>query len=349
MKFSFIVPVYNGEKYLRRCIDSILSQTCGDYEICLIDDGSVDKSARICDEYAAAYDNIRVKHVENGGVSAARNIGIDMASGSHICFVDCDDEVSPKLLFAAQKMPPDTDLALFGYTKSSEKELSFGDISDFKCISDKRELFIKTIYDDGKRLAGVNCFTVWAKIYKKSAIGGAVFREDIKIGEDRLFNFEVFQNCKNILFCGDIMYYCRTHPSSVTSSYADGYFKSGAKASDLLRSMIGNIAAEEDKRLYLSYLPLRTVVILKVALVLDLCSKSNKKSYRQRRREYYEMISSVAESLRECEKDRLTKSDAFYLSLFKRSFFSVNAVIKYRPIKGTAFLLYMIFSDRQGR
>ena len=98
---SVIIPVYNAEKYLHRCIDSILAQTYTDFELLLINDGSNDGSGMICDAYAAKDSRVRVFHKENGGVSSARNIGIDNAAGVYISFVDADDEL---LLNALEKM-----------------------------------------------------------------------------------------------------------------------------------------------------------------------------------------------------------------------------------------------------
>ena len=92
-KISVIVPAYNTEKYLRRCIDSILAQTFTDFELLLIDDGSTDQSGEICDEYADKDVRIKVFHKANGGVSSARNVGLDNALGEYICFCDADDWV----------------------------------------------------------------------------------------------------------------------------------------------------------------------------------------------------------------------------------------------------------------
>lgn len=99
-KISVIVPVYNTEKYLNRCIDSILAQTFTDFELLLIDDGSKDSSGTICDEYAAKDARVRVFHKENGGVSSARNLGLDNAKGEWIAFVDSDDWVKDRYLSA---------------------------------------------------------------------------------------------------------------------------------------------------------------------------------------------------------------------------------------------------------
>lgn len=100
VKLSIIVPIYGVEQYLRKCIDSLLAQDIpsSDYEIILVDDGSPDKCPQICDEYAAAHENIRVIHRENGGLSAARNSGIEVAQGEYLMFVDSDDYIEPNVL-----------------------------------------------------------------------------------------------------------------------------------------------------------------------------------------------------------------------------------------------------------
>ena len=92
-KISVIIPVYNAESTLRRCVDSVLAQTFTDFECLLINDGSKDKSGEICDEYAIRDSRVRVFHKENGGVSSARNVGLDNATGEWIAFVDSDDWV----------------------------------------------------------------------------------------------------------------------------------------------------------------------------------------------------------------------------------------------------------------
>ena len=96
-KISVIVPVYNTEKYLHRCVDSILAQTFTDFELLLVNDGSPDKSGEICDEYAQKDTRVRVFHKENGGVSSARNLGLENAQGKWITYVDGDDWIEPTM------------------------------------------------------------------------------------------------------------------------------------------------------------------------------------------------------------------------------------------------------------
>ena len=98
LRISVIVPVYNTEKYLRRCIDSILNQTYEALEVILVDDGSTDGSGAVCDEYAEKDARVRAIHQKNGGISAARNAGIDAASGQYIAFIDSDDYVTGDML-----------------------------------------------------------------------------------------------------------------------------------------------------------------------------------------------------------------------------------------------------------
>src|SRR5690606_27273688 len=98
-KVSVIIPVYNAEKYLRECIDSVLAQTFDDFELLLINDGSTDGSGKICDEYAQKDARVKVFHKENGGVSSARNLGLDNAKGEWITFIDSDDWIGENYFY----------------------------------------------------------------------------------------------------------------------------------------------------------------------------------------------------------------------------------------------------------
>ena len=112
--FSVIVPVYNVEPYLKRCLDSILCQTFSDFELILVDDGSTDRSGEICDAYAEQNERIRVIHQENKGLSAARNTGLDHAQGTFVYFVDSDDYLRENLLERVfESFGEDTDLVTF--------------------------------------------------------------------------------------------------------------------------------------------------------------------------------------------------------------------------------------------
>lgn len=113
---SIIIPVYKAEKYIRRCLDSVVNQTCSDYEVVLIDDGSLDNSGNICDDYAAKYPMLKVFHQENMGVTRTREVGIEKAKGQYIVWVDADDTADSKLVECVVNAFRDhqTDLVLYG-------------------------------------------------------------------------------------------------------------------------------------------------------------------------------------------------------------------------------------------
>ena len=112
---SCIIPVYNTEKYLPRCIESVLAQTFVDWELLLIDDGSTDASGSICDEYAAKDERIRVFHKENGGISSARNVGLNYAQGEWIFFVDSDDSLPKTSLESLLSRSSDANIIAGGF------------------------------------------------------------------------------------------------------------------------------------------------------------------------------------------------------------------------------------------
>lgn len=125
-RFSIIVPIYQVEAYLERCLDSLVRQTFSEYEIVLVDDGSKDRSGEICDQYAVQNANIKVYHKENGGLSSARNYGIDHASGKYVLFVDSDDYVEEGLCRALQKVTescPDVDAIVYGGIEQKDEEI----------------------------------------------------------------------------------------------------------------------------------------------------------------------------------------------------------------------------------
>lgn len=179
-KISVIVPVYNVQKYLSRCIDSILFQTFTDFELLLIDDGSQDNSGKICDEYAKKDTRIRVFHKKNGGVSSARNLGLDNASGKWISFVDADD-------FLEQDYFPDDLLANESWdviqVPRSRGSYFHTYNKDFMCIN--RSEVIKFLHKNFY-------FECWGRFINSKILSEKRFDETIKIGEDLLFFVSIF-------------------------------------------------------------------------------------------------------------------------------------------------------------
>ena len=186
-KISVIVPVYNVEKYLHRCVDSILSQTFTDFEVLLIDDGSKDKSGVICDEYAQKDKRVRVFHKQNGGVSSARNVGLDNALGEWIYFVDSDDMVLPDALDTFDSLTKsNSDLVMAGFCTSEEDDI----VRERPKIIRQCEL---TVVEALKEMYAPFDFCyqgyLWCKLFKKCVIqqNHLRFDENISFNEDRLF------------------------------------------------------------------------------------------------------------------------------------------------------------------
>lgn len=183
--FSVIVPVYNVSQYLKRCIDSILSQSYGDFELLLVDDGSTDDSGIICDDYAKKDNRIKVFHKKNGGVSSARNKGIDEACGKYIIFVDSDDYIfSNRLSIFAN------------YAKELPDMITESGIVP----ADDKYCFRKVNYIDYKYITYV--IIVWTSAFKKSIIdhNHIRFDESVSHGEDTYFILDYFQYIKSIIY-----------------------------------------------------------------------------------------------------------------------------------------------------
>ena len=198
---SVIVPIYNADKYLHRCIKRILAQDYTDFELLLIDDGSTDNSGTICDEYAIKDNRIRVFHKENGGVSSARNWGLDNAIGEYIMFVDSDDYMLPGMLevMLSTLESKKTDLVVCGTTETGGgywRPIADVDYS----INQLKENFVSLLHTE-------LLSPPWNKIYKKEIIGSNRFCEDISFGEDLLFNIQYLEKCENISFIKESPFY----------------------------------------------------------------------------------------------------------------------------------------------
>ena len=193
-KLSIIVPVYNTEKYIGRCIDSILEQTFTDFELLLIDDGSFDRSGAICEEYACKDQRVRVFHKDNGGVSSARNFGLDNANGEWIAFVDSDDYIEPYFLEGACLDIELSDLVLLPY-----KIIDIQTLEDISQDNEWNKPFVINSYlkniDNILRL----CVTT-GKLFKSKLIGSLRFNPQLKFGEDTVFMINYFAKCLSLSY-----------------------------------------------------------------------------------------------------------------------------------------------------
>lgn len=198
-QLSIIVPVYNVEKYLARCIDSILSQPFIDYELLLIDDGSKDNSGRICDEYAIKDARIRVFHKENGGVSSARNLGLNNAVGEWVYFVDSDDELIEGCLdIICRNLDNNKDALLVGYVECDEDSTIIYSPKSKRINELSIDKAIAALYDSSfLNYKYLGYITIW--VVKNSIIQANLIRfdESIAVKEDTLFVTEYLCCCQN--------------------------------------------------------------------------------------------------------------------------------------------------------
>lgn len=207
---SIIVPVYNVEPYLRKCVDSILNQTYRNLEVILVDDGSPDGCPAICDEYAAKDDRIKVIHKANGGLSDARNAGMAVARGEYLAFVDSDDMLPPDAMeiLLNTAISEQADMVIGGYSR-------FEDIPAAPCdlkLSVKRWTPVETMADMFR-----NGCSSWARLYRRELHQSILFPVG-EINEDEAIVLELLEKCNCIAVTNVVVYYYRFRPESITTA-----------------------------------------------------------------------------------------------------------------------------------
>lgn len=219
---SIIVPIYNAEKYLDSCIQSVLRQTYTNWELILIDDGSTDKSGRIAEEYGFADERITVFHQKNLGVSLARNQGIDEATGNYVVFLDADDELIEDCLAKTVNIAEETNADVVAGRSCENREL-FQD----RIIWTGAEALENSLKDH------LFTYSACAKLIRREFIGKTRFTPDIRINEDSYFVFQLL--CKQNVFVltNDVIYFYRANSeSSSRTVFSEKYFDI-LKVSDL--------------------------------------------------------------------------------------------------------------------
>ena len=239
-EISVIIPVYNKQEYIAKTVDSVLDQTFRDYEILLIDDGSTDGSDRICDDLASTDERIRVFHTQNCGVSAARNLGIHVAVGKYISFIDADDCIDKSFLAKLRDsiVENDSDLAVCGYeeirkgkkTAHIHKDLSSG----------------SAVYEAIRQ--DLLCI-LWNKLYVREKIKH-LFDENISTCEDSIFCARYYlDNDAKVSLVGESLYCYKVREGGITSSLQEGAFDGISKLFQINREITDKISEERLKLL----------------------------------------------------------------------------------------------------
>ncbi len=217
---SVIIPVYNREKYINKCVDSVLSQTFNDFELILVDDGSTDKSPDICDEYAKKDSRVKVVHKSNGGVSSARNEGLKIATGEYITFVDSDDYIDSDFLEYAINNIEETGVDIF-VSGVIHEYCNCDSIEKVEVTNIKKNgvFAIKELLEMWGKEIPLDCLCgPWCKLYRTNLIKyyGVKFDTSMNIGEDTYFNTEMMGLAENA-YLSNLSFYHYCKNSSETS------------------------------------------------------------------------------------------------------------------------------------
>ena len=232
-KLSIIVPVYNTQQYLPKCIHSLLSQKLHNFEILLIDDGSTDGTEKLCDDYQQKYSRIKVVHQTNQGVSMARNIGVQIAQGEYIAFVDSDDWIEDEMYLTMINLAEkyQSDIVKCGFTTDKG-------IETFK---EKQKVIDKNLINEWfKPLNGF----IWNAIYKSNIAKSVIYPQNIKNGEDDYASFFYLYYAKKLVIINNCFYhYVGGNPISSQLNSNKEYMR--AKAADCILQTI------EEKQIHL--------------------------------------------------------------------------------------------------
>lgn len=215
MLISIITPVYNSEKFLKKCIDSILNQTYSNFELILVDDGSADKSPQICDEYARKDSRIVVIHQKNQGQAVARNKALDICKGDYISFVDSDDYVHPQMLEVLMNtmQKSNAEIVVCDYVQGYDTDFNWNEndiVNDFTLFDGKTFLSNCLIGKTGKN------WLLWDKIYKKTVFN------DIRLPEGRIYEdnatvYKLIYGANKVAYSNNVLYYYFTNPESTVN------------------------------------------------------------------------------------------------------------------------------------
>lgn len=344
MKYSVIVPVYNKAEYLDDCVTSIVKQKCDDLEILLINDGSTDNSLEVCKKYESNFSNIVVIDKANSGVSNTRNLGIEKAKGEYIIFVDGDDVLASNFFEIIDSIKNPFDVLLY---KSCRKYnlLSSGN-EGFKSIelNDRQDEILKSVLYNQSLIKNchfnfnrVTDYVVSSRLLKDR---GILFKPKLKVGEDKVFNFKLFQNATRITYIDKFLYYIRTNGKSVMGSYNKEAFEINYRLYDAFESEISAIQNEKLKAELDQLMPCLGYQIVRNSITSNYCHKKNPLNISARQKDYLKCKSFLDNDA----KKYLNDYDRFLFSVFNYPFAFMNIVMKNRLLRGALYYINKIFN-----
>ena len=247
---SIIVPIYNTGKYLNKCVDSLLNQTLQEVEIIMVDDGSNEETATICDEQAARDSRIKVFHKQNEGVSIARNYALERATGKYIGFVDSDDWVDTFMFQTLVNVLESQDVDVVYCDATTVWDEGRTELDTFSTLSssvalETRSLSPRTLC----QMAG----SAWRGLFKSSTLReyNICFPEGLKFSEDRIFNLLVLSHTSRIYYLKKSFYFRYMRDDSCVNSYHPDAYSIVLRSSRIMQQLVSNHWGEEHRRAYL--------------------------------------------------------------------------------------------------
>lgn len=321
MKISTIVPVYNVEKYLTKCIDSIINQTYKDLEIILVDDGSTDNSGQICDQYAKKDNRIKVIHKENGGLSDARNVGIKNSTGEYLSFIDSDDYIDKDMIECLYNAITNTnsDIAVCGkYIEGETGKYYLKNVNSQLKIYDSKEA-LKSILTN-------NLIDVSAcdKLFIKTLFKDIQFPKN-KYFEDMGTIYKLIDLCNSIVHIGSAKYHYIQRQDSITKTKFD------MRYNDLYEHMNQLIELINKKYNYLTEYVLSYQLQNLITIITEYHNSINedKENYIEIRNKAYKELKNNKKNILKSKKIKLTKKIMMILIL-KNQIGIINKLKKMR-------------------
>lgn len=279
---TIVVPVYNVEKYLNECINSLVKQDYENIEIILVDDGSKDNSLKICREFQEKYKNIKVIEQENLGVSVARNKGIENANGEWICFVDSDDYMEPDMISKMVKKTEEEEFdvlitpPIMDYEVVTKKGKIFEKELDFTS-ENKNELLLNIICRQygGKYSTDINAGGPWGKLYNTKFIkdNNLRFIVGLKRMQDVVFNLHTMNTANKVIYREEFLYHYRINASSVCLKYNPTIFET---FSNVVSHMLSFATENNKEKEFYQAIYLKTILLYIEGSRISITHKDNK-------------------------------------------------------------------------
>lgn len=328
-KVSIVVPIYNVEKYIEKCLESLVNQTYFKLEILLVDDGSIDNSIAICEKYQEKDERIHILHQKNRGVSAARNLGTKEATGKWIVYVDPDDWLDGNIIEEVVNLAikNQADIAqwnsIYEYEKSSKKRKPIKEKSFEKKEIEEVKFNILSPRYSGMTMGPVR--GVWGKLYKREIIqkNGIEFPTDLRVFEDAMFNLEVLDHANRIIFCNIYGHHYRVTEQSAVNVFKKNYPETVER---VLKKVI-TYTNDQDKKTYQELYYVLGCEFISTLFTRYFFHKNNQISNRLKEIDRYFSKKLYQEILKNVDKKYLNKKQKLLTTLLKNKMYRMIALL----------------------